>query len=1133
VIKHLGKNLTIVLALLAVGFLVAWLRFRPYLGSEGRFSDGVKQYDVDGADEVRYAVWAPRKEVTGEVNSDGREGRLSVSPDGRFAVFGVGERGLGCDLYIAEMVGGEPRDVRPLSELNSSADEMAPCFGPDALWFASDRLGTLGGLDLWRAPYAAGSFGTPEHVNGGVNSTSDDTDPAPLVGVEGFAFSSNRRRGLRDDHDLYLARPQVDPEESAQGWTVEGMEALNSNADDRDPAFTRDGRCMFLASDRAGAPGDFDLYRTAIGLWSGQSWAKPEPLLGVNSDASERGPSPSFDGFSLYFSSTSTGRDADLYRARSLELFRTPGRPVGWRELLVIGLLLLAAILAWLAKRWEQVEIVYKCFLISAVVHLILMWWMRDVYPEGSPYDMDGDSSRVRVRLVASDSAQGRNAERSGQLDVGREESEAQPERLAAAGPDLRASLNAGTLQIEPVPAEPASAPARSASEVEATTPPSTDEQVAMRRDASAIERPTVPRSELAVQATATEADRSPEPERQPARAATETGLAVLRDSTPDASRRSGGDPDLLAQREAFVPAAQPATVERTRATRVPEVSTAQSSEAFERRESPSAELALQSQRLAGLEERAASGARPDRSRAALDGARDLELQVSSVASTPERRRTVQSAPRAMQPLTRSELSIARPERDANAPDTRHIDLQAPPVPEGTRAESRPPEIAQLSLPKPTALGLTPTRSGRTTGRASPRRRPLEAQARRRLPEPERPIMRPLMAMAMPAEVVLPERDRDWDHTPYQSRVGEAKVRAIEEHGGSTDTERAVEAGLEYLARIRSPQGYWGSADDRHEKYGHVAVGKTGLCLLAYLGAGHTPGSETEYSSLTRSAVDFLLTVQDERSGHFGYSSSYSHAIATYALAECYALTHSERLRAPLEAAVAHILSRQENSSDRRFHGGWGYYYPGDREFDRWPRVSVTVWQVMALESARIGGLSVPDRAFENAHAFLLSSWDTDHNAFRYSHDPARLRSNWPILPGSTPAALFALSLLGDDTSSRTFGRARSFVLERAPHRYEAVSDDDFVLRARGNLYFWYYGTLALFRVGGAPWKEWNQAMKSTLLPSQMDDGSWIPISTYADYAGDSDEDRSYTTAMCVLSLEVYYRYFTPLLKIE
>ena len=57
--------------------------------------------------------------------------------------------------------------------------------------------------------------------------------------------------------------------------------------------------------------------------------------------------------------------------------------------------------------------------------------------------------------------------------------------------------------------------------------------------------------------------------------------------------------------------------------------------------------------------------------------------------------------------------------------------------------------------------------------------------------------------------------------------------------------------------------------------------------------------------------------------------------------------------------------------------------------------------------------------------------------------------------------------------------------------------------------------------------------MKDTLLPAQDQDGSWRPISIYAGYAQDSDGDRSYTTAMNVLTLEVYYRYFTPLLKVE
>ena len=57
--------------------------------------------------------------------------------------------------------------------------------------------------------------------------------------------------------------------------------------------------------------------------------------------------------------------------------------------------------------------------------------------------------------------------------------------------------------------------------------------------------------------------------------------------------------------------------------------------------------------------------------------------------------------------------------------------------------------------------------------------------------------------------------------------------------------------------------------------------------------------------------------------------------------------------------------------------------------------------------------------------------------------------------------------------------------------------------------------------------------LQDTLLPSQQQDGSWIPISTYSDYAGDDRGDRSYTTALCVLTLEVYYRYFPPLLEVD
>ena len=69
-----------------------------------------------------------------------------------------------------------------------------------------------------------------------------------------------------------------------------------------------------------------------------------------------------------------------------------------------------------------------------------------------------------------------------------------------------------------------------------------------------------------------------------------------------------------------------------------------------------------------------------------------------------------------------------------------------------------------------------------------------------------------------------------------------------------------------------------------------------------------------------------------------------------------------------------------------------------------------------------------------------------------------------------------------------------------------------------------------MFLKGGEAWERWNERLSTVLPAAQAKDGSFAPIDVYAEEAGDTDRDRSYTTAMCVLSLEVYYRYFTPLL---
>src|SRR5262249_46349566 len=77
------------------------------------------------------------------------------------------------------------------------------------------------------------------------------------------------------------------------------------------------------------------------------------------------------------------------------------------------------------------------------------------------------------------------------------------------------------------------------------------------------------------------------------------------------------------------------------------------------------------------------------------------------------------------------------------------------------------------------------------------------------------------------------------------------------------------------------------------------------------------------------------------------------------------------------------------------------------------------------------------------------------------------------------------------------------------------------------NHYYWYYATLGLYQSQGESWRRWNEALQRHLLSTQRRDaawgGSWDP-----DPVGGQCGGRVYSTALCTLCLEVYYR-FLPL----
>ncbi|TAH39545.1 MAG: hypothetical protein EYC70_01800 [Planctomycetota bacterium] len=1301
--SHPGKNLVIVMALLAAGFFAAWLRFRPYLGDEAKYTDGEQVYDRAQTDAIRYAVWDDAQPLPAGVNTSSWETRATISPDGRLLVFGVGQPGLNADLYVADYVDGKPVDPRPLRVLNTEFDDLAPAFAPGYLYFASTRPDSLGASDIYRAAYDGGSFAGVENLGPSINTEAAETDPAPVPGGGAFAFASNRSRGARADYDLYLAEPgPVGTGE--EGYRVTAFPAVNSPFEECEPWFTGEAYTLLFSSNRGDAA-DYDLYRS---VRDRGVWLPPEPIEGLNSPLSERGPTASPDGFTLWFSSEDTGEDSNLYVVHSKELYRVPGRPVGWLDLVVLASLLLLALLAWLATKWEQLDVLYKCYLISLLIHLLLLWLFQKVLVQSERVPQPERERTIKVRIAPDLMELAAAMERNGELETfrspgtgseGPERAEQAPAELAGGEPEQPA--------VERASAAPAEAPARTdvslaraertpASPVEVQTPDAELQRIsgsapelAVAASQSLAETPAQARqtapNRAALQpagdhraAPVARSERAESvPVQGPAFAAAPLGptrqttqeRSAVAVATPQETveRRSGSSSELalavpstqgplkesvqaparassaVAERPAQVPSAslskaelgpsslaeaaptrQPASgawvtpSETTDARKAP-VNVAVPAENVQRMEGGVGELELaaapalspagrrldqpgrastrvedvpvsgpvsRTERAANQDAAAAVGGGPARSAITAEPTAALNLpsvpvQQDAVDSAPPAVAEAQASPaeEVLAPLVafgpRNSVSeqASQPQRvdvettfsepAFETPSFDSSNLQ--PTPVAAMAESTPgrpaaaefapvrqdlpavaldapaelpggtPGSTSVSSDSPSELDLVASDvSGNPTLRRTqdPAAAPSRWQHEPAAEEP--PSLLPLASMTAqePAPEGAPEPGR-LEHTPYRSRFGSEKDVAIRTFGGSAETERAVASGLAYLAKRQSRQGNWWSRTGNDEKYGSVTVGRTGLCMLAFLGAGHTHDSDTQYSANVQRAIDFLLSVQDPVTGHFGYTEAYSHGIATYALGECYALTEDPKLRESLAKAVAHIVSRQTRGDDPRKRGGWSYYYPDDRVFDSWPRASITAWQVMALESARLGGLEVPDETFRLAHDFLLTCQDQEKGLFLYSHDPLRLRSVYPWLPGSTPAALFALSLLGEDANSPRFEDVRQFILARAPRSYSFTTEEDFVQRCQGNDYFWYYATLAMFRCGGDVWERWNKAMKATILPAQQDDGSWLPISIYANVAGDTDWDRSYSTAMCVLTMEVYYRYFTPLLRVE
>jgi Tol biopolymer transport system component len=195
-----------------------------------------------------FEVTSPAELVLpGIASSKYSEVRLAVSPDGKSMLWGSKDRPGGpggWDIWVTRRGANGWSAPEPAS-FDSPSKEFDPAFSPDGsyVYFFSNRPGTLGGDDIFRAPTTATGFGPVEHLGAEVNSAGDEWAPALSPDGKDLLFASDGRGGA-GRRDLFVAR--VVGHGFAPAQALPG--GVNTAADEFDATYLRDGSLVFTRS---------------------------------------------------------------------------------------------------------------------------------------------------------------------------------------------------------------------------------------------------------------------------------------------------------------------------------------------------------------------------------------------------------------------------------------------------------------------------------------------------------------------------------------------------------------------------------------------------------------------------------------------------------------------------------------------------------------------------------------------------------------------------------------------------------------------------------------------------------------------------------------------------------------------
>jgi Tol biopolymer transport system component len=217
--------------------------------------------------------------------------------------------GLVAEVANADFIWGIPTNLGP--EVNSSYDDAGVCISANGLefYFASDRPGGHGGIDLWvmKRPTIEDDWGDPMNLGSPANSQysywnpSISPDGLSLYFSDGHTpnpdFGNHLPGGLGGQGDIWMITRETIHD--AWGAPVNIGPAVNSRHAVH-PSISADGLSLYFQSHRPSGLGGCDIM-VAIRESTSDSFGNPIFLNNVNSAIGEWMPDISADGRALFF----------------------------------------------------------------------------------------------------------------------------------------------------------------------------------------------------------------------------------------------------------------------------------------------------------------------------------------------------------------------------------------------------------------------------------------------------------------------------------------------------------------------------------------------------------------------------------------------------------------------------------------------------------------------------------------------------------------------------------------------------------------------------------------------------------------------------------------------------------------